>query len=264
MIALLIFASVTAAPPIQGRLAETAHAIHAGRVDQARAMLGEAIAAGAQGDQIDVLLADLAYSSGRNFEALARYEALLKRFPAVARIQERTLISALKVGDVSKATVLGRAATASPHASWRAWNARGVAADFRGDWADADAAYDRALQLSPGQAEILNNQGWSRLLRGNWEAAIASLEQAQAADPATARIENNLEFARAALSAELPLRRQGESEHEWSSRLNDAGVAAQSRGETGRAIAAFSRAIRARRTWYERAANNLRIAEARR
>lgn len=262
MLDLLVFASVAAAAPQDGRLTEAAHAISAGRLDQARTMVGEAIAAGAKGDQLDLVLADLAYSSGRSSEALARYEALLQRMPDDARFQERALIAALKLGDMTKASALASRATASPNASWRAWNGRGVVADIRRDWADADAAYAQALRLAPAQAEILNNQGWSRLLRGDWEAAIASLAQAHALNPAIPRLRNNLEFARAALSADLPQRRQRESDVEWASRLNDAGVAAYSRGEKARAVAAFSRAIQARGTWYERAANNLRIAQA--
>ena len=263
MLGLLFFASAVAASPQDGRLAEAAHAIRAGRLDQARTMVGEAIAGGANGREVDLVLADLAYSAGRNSEALARYEALLKQLPSDPRLLERALISALKLGDMAKANDLATKATASPNASWRAWNARGVAADMRRDWSGADAAYGRALELAPAQAEIFNNQGWSRLLRGEWEQAIASLEQAEGIDPSIARLRNNLEFARAALSGDLPQRRKGESDGDWAARLNDAGVAAHFRGEKARAVAAFSRAIQARGTWYARAANNLRIAEAR-
>jgi Flp pilus assembly protein TadD len=264
MFALLVLASVAAASPIEARLAETAHAISAGRTAQARAMLGEAIAAGAHNDQVEVLLADLAYATGRSHEALARYEQLSRRHPNESRFTERALISALKVGDLAKATLLAASATSSQHASWRAWNGRGVAADLRGDWTEADAAYARALEMSPGQAETLNNQGWSRLLRGQWEGAVASFKQALASNPAIPRLGNNLEFARAGLSAELPMRGKHESDNDWASRLNDAGVAAQSRGETARAVAAFSRAIEAKRSWYVRAVNNLRQIETRR
>ena len=262
MLTLLFFATVAAASPHDGRLAQTAHAIRAGRIEQARTMLAGAIAAGARGEDVEILLADLAYASGRTSEALARYEALLARRPDDRRSQERALIAALKIGNLAKAAILAPKATSSARASWRAWNARGVTADLHGDWPEADAAYVRALELSPQRAEIHNNQGWSRLLRGDWEGAITSLEQAQLLNSALPRLGNNLDFARAALSTDLPARRAGESEEQWASRLNDAGIAAQSRGETARAIAAFSRAIETRRTWYKRAANNLRIAQA--
>jgi hypothetical protein len=73
-------------------------------------------------------------------------------------------------------------------------------------------------------------------------------------------VANNVELAKAALAAELPERRPGESEDEWAMRLNDAGVVARLQGDRARAIAAFAQAIEARGSWYERAANNLRAA----
>ena len=71
---------------------------------------------------------------------------------------------------------------------------------------------------------------------------------------------NNVELARAALAADLPQRRPGESEDDWAMRLNDAGVVARLQGDRARAVAAFARAIEARGSWYERAANNLQAA----
>jgi Flp pilus assembly protein TadD len=67
-------------------------------------------------------------------------------------------------------------AVSLPGASWRSWNARGVVADLMRDFDKADSSYRRALELAPGQAEILNNLGWSRLLRGDWAGALAPLE----------------------------------------------------------------------------------------
>ena len=262
MLALLIAASLAGAGTDQPQaLAEARHAIAAGRLDQARQMIAEAIAAGASGEAVDQLLAELAYESKASAEALVRYEALAARSPATALFAERAGISALRLGDVAKAAALLDRATSSPSASWRAWNGRGVVADFAGDWATADRAYANAARLNANSAEVANNRGWSLLLRGRWKDAIKPLEQAADRDPKSRRIANNLELARAALAEGLPRRRRGESESDWAARLNDAGVMARLHGDNRRAISAFAQAIEARDQWFERAANNLAALE---
>ncbi len=264
----LIASSVAAATPAASpaptpSLAEAAHAIAVGRLDQARLMIGQAVAAGVKGPQVDRLLADLAFESGDNGEALARYDSLLKVAPGDWTIAERAGIAALKLGDSARAAPLIDRATASRHASWRAWNAKGVIADDRRDWATADAAYDQALNLAPDGAEVINNQGWSLVLRGEWRRAAGYFEHAASLDPKSERIANNLELARAALAGDLPQRRPGESDRGWAERLNDAGVAAQLVGDHQRAVAAFTQALRTSGSWYARAANNLQAAGGR-
>jgi tetratricopeptide (TPR) repeat protein len=161
-----------------------------------------------------------------------------------------------------EAKALVDCATAPANASWRAWNARGVLADFNEDWKAADEAYSRAHQLAPNEAKIINNEGWSMLLRGDWAGAIPFFEQAVGIGGSSDRLVNNLELAKAALAADLPKRQAGESDRDWAVRLNDAGVAASLLGEKQRAVAAFTQALDANPTWYERASNNLKAMSA--
>jgi hypothetical protein len=91
--------------------------------------------------------------------------------------------------------------------------------------------------------------------------AVTPLEQASILDPKSARIQNNLELARAAIADHLPERRAGEADADFAARLNDAGVAAEERGDRARAIAAFSQALSVKDSWYARAANNLQEAQ---
>jgi len=250
--------SAAAPAPI---IADTAHAIAVGRLEQARLMIGTLLSYGAKGPLIDRLVADFDFASGHYAEAGARYRQLLTASPANAYLCERAGIAALKLGSVAEAAPLIERATAAPDASWRAWNARGVIADMKGDWTDADAAFSRAAELAPGQADVLNNRGWSQLMRGNWKDAEVLFEQAVAAQPTSPRIANNLELARAALATELPQRLPGESDRDWAARLNDAGVASEILGDRKRAMAAFTQALETSGSWYERAANNLKAAE---
>jgi Flp pilus assembly protein TadD len=269
IVELLIAASAAAAapapappPPPPINLSEAGHAIDVGRLDQARIMLGKALAAGVTGPQIDRLLADLAFASGNNDEALVRYQKLLVSIPKSPFLTERAGIAALRAGEVKTAIPLLDQATSSPSASWRAWNARGAAADLEHDWGKADEAYLNADKLSPNRAEIINNHGWSQLLRGNWRDAETEFERAASLEPKSKRIANNLELARAALATDLPQRRAGESDGDWAARLNDAGIAALAQGDRQRAVAAFTQALQASGRWYTRAANNLQRASS--
>jgi len=265
--ALLIAASVAAAPPavvppqpiVQPvSLTDISTAIDAGRLEQARIMIARAVAGGAGGPEMERLMADLAFGSGKYADALEHYKRVLLAANRDARSTERAALCALKMGDTSQASAFVMKATEMPNASWRAWNARGVLADLTQDWTDADFAYEKAATLAPDRAEVVNNKGWSQLLRGRWQEAATDFARAAALDPKSRRIANNLELARAALAGDLPNRRAGESDEAWAARLNDAGVAAELIGDKKRAIAAFSQALEASGTWYVRAANNLK------
>lgn len=257
---LLLAAAIAAASP-NTALIEARHALGAGRLDQARAMIATAVQSGASGDPVDRLLADLAYVQGDDERSAALCRALFDRHPSEARLAECAGISSLRLERLADAETLLRSATVLPGAGWRAWNGLAAVADRRGDWGSADRAYDRALALAPHQAAVANNRGWSLLLRGRWREAEAELARGVALDPAMARLNNNLDLARAALQTALPARRAAESDEAWAGRLNDAGVAAAVRGERARAIAAFARALDARSRWDRRAAANLAAIE---
>ncbi|MEO6581715.1 MAG: tetratricopeptide repeat protein [Sphingomicrobium sp.] len=253
-------AAAVSAPTVP--LSEAAHAMQAGRVDQARIMIGDAVKAGAKGEAVDRLLADLAFES-RDFQtALIRYGALLGTNSGDLGLAERAGISALRTGDLARAAILLERTTRSPTATWRAWNARGVAADLRRDWDVANLSYAKALALNPDRPETVNNLGWSLLLRGHWTEAAEQLERAAALAPKDQRIADNLDLARTAAGQDLPQRRSGESDRDWAARLNDAGVMARVQGDQKRAIAAFAQAIEARSQWFDRAANNLAISQS--
>jgi Flp pilus assembly protein TadD len=264
---LVIAASVAAAtpsiapsPPLP--LADIEHALAAGRIEQARLMIGRAVAGGATGPQVERLLADLAFAAGKNEDALPHYLQLSAANPKDSLLAERAAITALRLNNLPVAELLVVRATTAPAVTWRAWNARGVLADLKQDWPAADEAYAKAMALAPGEAETLNNRGWSNLLRGDWKGALDLFEQAAARDPASARIANNLELAQAALASELPKRRRNEDDRAWAARLNDAGIAARLLGDRQRAIAAFTQALEASGSWYDRAANNLQATKA--
>lgn len=258
--AALAAAPAPAPPPRVQALAEAAHAIEAGRLDQARIMIGTAVSEGAQGPAVDRLLADLAFASEEWESALARYKLLLTAGPDPL-LSERAALSAIHLRKIAEAGRLLQPALRSTRPSWRAWNAAGIVADHQRRWTDAAESYGKAASLAPDRPDILNNMGWSLLVQGRWDEAVALLERAAALDPKSPRIADNLELAQVAVSEDLPRRRDGESEVDWAARLNDAGVIARIQGKRQKAIAAFARAIEVRSQWFERAANNLAQTE---
>jgi Flp pilus assembly protein TadD len=260
IVGLIAAALASAAPPPPSELDR---AIAMGRFDQARLMIAAAVKSGASGAAVERPLAALAFGAGRHEEALARLTALLASFPDDPLLLEQATIAAVRCGRMNEAAELAARATRQPGASWRAWNAAGVIADGKGDWGAADVAYARAEALAPGQSDVTNNRGWSLLLRGDWPGAAEVLEQAAASDPKNMRISNNLDLARSGLADELPKRSAGETSTLYAARLNDAGIAAQARGDSRRARAAFAQAIEASGRWYARADANLARVEGR-
>jgi Flp pilus assembly protein TadD len=269
MITALLIASAVASSPMPASpsardlLDGAEHAIQTHRLEQARIMLASAMTNGASGPQLARVQADLAYAKGNYDEALARYRSLVGKSPNDPQLLERAGLAALKLGDADRASPFLVRATALPKASWRAWNARGVAADMKSHWADADLAYENAARLAPRRVEPVSNRGWSLVLRGKWQEALPYIEQASVMDPRSTRIADNLELAKEALAADLPERLPEESASSWAARLNDAGVAAAILGDKSRATAAFTRALEASATWYARAANNLEAVKQR-
>lgn len=250
--------SPPAAPPDPSILKDAAQAIEGGRLVEAKLIIARAISLGFRGDPVERLTGDLDFASGKYLQAMIAYQHLAASSSKQPGDCEKGAISALQIGRIADAEPLVECAVAAENASWRAWNARGVLADFEKEWATADESYARAQKLDPDNARVINNQGWSMLMRGDWAAAVPLFERAVALDGKTGRIADNLELAKAALAADLPKRRAGESDHDWAARLNDAGVAARMLGQEKRAVAAFTQALDASPIWYDRASNNLK------
>jgi hypothetical protein len=252
-----VAATPAVAAPDPTILADAAHAIDARRLQEAKLIIARAVTAGFRGAQIERLTADLAFASGNYLQAWSQYRHLAGSADKQPGDCEKGAIAALELLRATDAQPLVDCAVSSPTASWRAWNARGALADMQHDWAAADDSYSHARQLAPSEARIVNNEGWSKLLRGDWAAAVPLFEEAAALDSTSQRIANNLELAKAGVAAELPARRDGESNGDWAARLNDAGVAAELVGNRQRAVAAFTQALDASPVWYDRASNNL-------
>jgi Flp pilus assembly protein TadD len=204
--------------------------------------------------------ADLALAAREDEVALAFYRPLAEDS---AKAAEGAGIAALRLNRAEAEAYLRKAVTAAPDL-WRAWDGLGVAMDRRGRWAEAGAAYSRALALRPKEPAILANSGYSMFLQHRLDEAALLLDRAAAGAPDNKTISANRDMV-AVLRGRFPLSKPaGQSMDEWARRLNNAGYAAFAAGDRATAEALISRAMIASEIYYRRAAANLaRVVQAR-
>jgi Tfp pilus assembly protein PilF len=86
-------------------------------------------------------------------------------------------------------------ATAADPSHVQAYNAMGISYDILGEYAQAQEAYQAALDIDPDLAWVHNNLGVSALMQGQVHKAISSFSRAVELSPETVRFRNNLGLA---------------------------------------------------------------------
>jgi Flp pilus assembly protein TadD len=86
---------------------------------------------------------------------------------------------------------LEEATTLAP-GDWDVHSAYGVALDGSDRYAEAQAAYARALVLSPDNPVVLNNLGLSQAMAGKLDDAVATLKKAEDQPQASLQVRQNL------------------------------------------------------------------------
>ena len=90
---------------------------------------------------------------------------------------------------------------------WSLYSAQGVAYDQAGNYAAAQAAYDHALGLKPGEPSVLSNDALSHMQSGDLEGAERLLMQAMQYGQPSEKILSNLALLRSLkASGQLPAR----------------------------------------------------------
>ncbi|CAA7613150.1 Flp pilus assembly protein TadD [Candidatus Terasakiella magnetica] len=119
-------------------------------------------------------------------------QAQLSRFPHDADLLielGKDYLAADRMSLAQKALEEGR--TLAPD-RWDGHAALGVVLDTQGRGAEAEAAYLRALELSPDNPVVLNNLGLSQALAGKLDLALATLTRAADLPAANAQIRQNM------------------------------------------------------------------------
>ena len=111
-------------------------------------------------------LADILRREQRCTEAVAAYDAALALVPRVERVH------------------------------WTLFFSRGICHESLKDWPRAEADFRKALELRPGQPQVLNYLGYSMLDRGiNLDESLALIQQAVRAEPDAGYIIDSLAWA---------------------------------------------------------------------
>lgn len=142
------------------------------------------------------------------------------------------------------------------NAPWQAYNAVGVIADMRGDYALAQSHYEKALEMSPDTPLVLNNLGYSRYLAGDWEEARRSLRRAVGVNPGYELAWRNLGLVYARegdfeTAVEAVARNGGRAEA-----FNDIGYISMLEGRYDDAMGFFEEAMRLSPAYYVTASQN--------
>lgn len=202
-------------------------------------------------------IAEIFLAQGKIAEAEAAFSEILSVHPTRAAEAHQGLgIVLLRKGHLGGAEDhLRQAVTLNP-GLWRAWNALGVAADGRSDWAAANEAYGRALAINAHEPDILNNAGVSALMQADTGTAIRHLSQALARNPKLTAARSNL---RIALAAEGRYSEAMAGQDALTpEQLNNIGYVAMLRGDLTESHTYLTRAISASPSYYAPAERNLR------
>lgn len=271
----IIFTSASAqAKPLFGRsaaapssavsaatISEVQRAIDEQRLLDAGRLLDEQMLAGVKDPQLALLGGDLNLARKRYAAALANYK-LAEAGPAThARALQGQGLALSLLGRSNEAVAVLQRAVAADANAWRAWNALGAEYDARSRWADADSAYQHAFTASDGDALVLNNRGYSRLLQRRRDEAVSDFVAALQKKPDLAEARTNLRLA-LAMGGDYERAIAGASSGDQAALLNNAGFAAGMRGDYAKAEELLGRAVTARGEYYARASENLKIVRA--
>ena len=277
-LALLIFgvsvaacASSPSEPPSESSLttpladpveyAEIEAALEAGNLVQTKNLLERAALARQKGPRYELLLAEYHLANGSTDMAGAEFSRIKDIEDVAARAHQGLGLSLIQSGDFDGAREALLTAIQSDAGLWRAWNALGVIYDRDADYDMATDAYEKAIELQPRRPEIVNNLGFSYLLNGDLETAIDYFSEAL-------RLRSSLDVARTNLRLAMALKGDyvaalaGSGSQDLRSLLNNAGVAALTRGDYINAEALLTRAMERSPSFYALAAKNLEMLQA--
>lgn len=243
---------------VDSLLAKVHQAIDEQRYVDASHWLASAKMDGVTDPRLALASGHLNLAQGRFSNALDAFRLAERTPPTRPEALEGQGLALLALNREQDAEPLLDQAVAANDKAWRAWNALGTIYDRRGDWKRSEKAYDQALAPSDSAAILLNNRGYSRLLQGQRAAAIGDFIAALSKEPAMTVARRNLRLAMA-LDGDYDRALAGGTPLEQSTLLNNAGFAAAVRGDYQKANEFLNRALLVRATYYERAAENLKL-----
>lgn len=195
--------------------------------------------------------------AGKDKSAVSLFDIVLEEGANAVALQGKG-VALIRLGRYDEGAAVLQSAIDLDPSLWRAWNAFGVAADYRGAKEAAWAAFAKAAGLNPTDGAALNNLGVSQMKAGLHEEAVASFKLALALEGARDAAEANLRLAYA-LQGDYASSVKALPENRRAVALNNAGVAAASRGDAAEARRLFMKALDESPHFYAKAYNNLSL-----
>lgn len=196
-------------------------------------------------------------STGKNDDAEKLFALAADNDGGAVALQGRG-VALVRLGRYAEASTALQSAMAIDPSLWRAWNAYGVAADYQGFADEALAAFAKAAEINPADGAALNNLGVSLLKTDKRADAIAAFKRALEIDGAREAAEANLRLAYA-LDGDYATSVRALPDDRRAVALNNAGVAAATRGDKADARRLFARALDESPHFYAKAYNNLSL-----
>ncbi len=131
-------------------------------------------------------------ASGRAAEAVGPMRQLSIAYPEDAGVMRELGKTLAASGSLDDALRVLDQVIATNNADWQLHSVRGTVLDQMDRGEEAQAAYQTALQIAPGEPEVLSNLGLSYALSGNLSRAEQTLRQAIDHPRATAKVRENL------------------------------------------------------------------------
>jgi tetratricopeptide (TPR) repeat protein len=110
--------------------------------------------------------------------AVRAYTLALKEDPDFAEVLEARGLMLLSNHEDERARIDLTRAVSFNMSAWRSYNGLGLLADRQGNHSLAVTYYDNALAANPGEANILNNRGYSKILVEDFDGAYRDLREA--------------------------------------------------------------------------------------
>ena len=196
-------------------------------------------------------------STGKSEDAAKLFTLAAENDGGAVALQGRG-VALVKLGRYEEAATVLQSAIALDPSLWRAFNAYGVAADYQGLADAAQAAFTTASDLNPSDGAALNNLGVALLKAERRPEAIAAFKRALEIDGARESAEANLRLAYA-LDGDYATSIRALPDDRRAAALNNAGVAAATRGDKTEARRLLALALEESPHFYAKAYSNLSL-----
>lgn len=195
-------------------------------------------------------------------EAAAQFQKVLKKQPDNALAREGLGCAFFKLRRYADAEEQLKQALQQNSRLWLAHNYLGIIYDYQKKSAAAVKEYQAAIALKPNQGMLYNNLGVAYSLLGDYQQAASSFERAVATGRGGKESYDNLALVLCKLGKYQQALRAFEMSGDEAQAYNNLGYVYLVQKKYPQAVEALQKAIALRPSFYAKANENLRVAQA--